>query len=100
MPNHMCTGFDAPQWLINSMDNCGKIEDGVSDASPMAVQIGGDHYKKYAIQPAEYALRNGLGFAEANVVKYITRWRDKGGIEDLRKAIHYLEMLIEFEEGK
>jgi hypothetical protein len=96
----MCTGFDAPQWLIDSMDNCGKIEDGVSDASPMAVQIGGDHYKKYAIQPAEYALRNGLGFVEANVVKYTTRWRNKGGVEDLRKAIHYLEMLIEFEEGK
>lgn len=58
-------------------------------------QEGGDHYQKLAIQPIDYILGNGLGFAEGNVVKYVTRWRDKGGVEDLRKARHYLDLLIE-----
>jgi hypothetical protein len=60
-------------------------------------QVGGDHYKKYAIQPTEYAEKNGLTFSEGCIVKYITRWRDKGGIDDLRKVIHYAELLIELE---
>tara|TARA_R100001510_G_scaffold45804_1_gene42543 strand:+ start:1687 stop:1992 length:306 start_codon:yes stop_codon:yes gene_type:complete len=60
-------------------------------------QVGGDHYKKFKIQPLEYALENGLGICEHAVVKYVTRWSDKNGIEDLRKAIHYLEILIQRE---
>jgi hypothetical protein len=51
-----------------------------------------------AIQPAEYIMRNGIRFAEGCVIKYVSRWRDKGGVEDLRKAIHFLEMLIEYED--
>jgi hypothetical protein len=46
------------------------------------------------IQPLEYALANGIGFIEANVVKYVTRWKVKGGIDDLRKARHYLDVYI------
>jgi hypothetical protein len=65
--------------------------------SALDTQVGGDHYKKLAIQPIEYILGNNLGFAEGNIVKYITRWKDKGGIEDLRKVIHYAEFLIEHE---
>lgn len=64
------------------------------------VQVGGDHYKKLAIQPIEYAHYNKLGPAEFSVVKYVTRWRDKGGVESLRKAIHCIELLIEMEEKK
>lgn len=60
-------------------------------------QVGGNHYQ-LPIQPIEYILANGLGYCEANVVKYVSRWRNKGGIQDLKKAIHYLEMLIEQEE--
>lgn len=60
-------------------------------------QVGGKHYRDMAIQPAEYIMRNGIRFAEGCVIKYVTRWRDKGGVEDLRKAIHFLEMLIEYE---
>ena len=63
--------------------------------SALAVQVGGDHYKKYVIQPFDYITANGLGYAEGNVVKYITRWRDKNGLEDLRKARHYIDLLIE-----
>jgi len=60
-------------------------------------QVGGKHYREMAIQPAEYIMRNGIRFAEGCVIKYVSRWRDKGGVEDLRKAIHFLEMLIEYE---
>jgi hypothetical protein len=58
-------------------------------------QEGGSHYKKLAIQPFEYIVKNGIGFAEGNVIKYVTRWKDKGGIEDLKKARHFLDLLIE-----
>jgi len=60
-------------------------------------QEGGDHYVTLSIQPAQYIIANDLRFAEGCIVKYVTRWRDKGGVEDLRKARHYLDMLIEFE---
>jgi hypothetical protein len=60
-------------------------------------QIGGSHYKQFKIQPLEYALENGLGICEHAVIKYVSRWRDKGGVEDLRKARHYLDMMIERE---
>lgn len=66
-------------------------------SSPFDVQPGGDHYKKCAIQPTEYNHRNNLGFCEGNVVKYVTRWRSKNGIEDLEKAKHYIELLIAME---
>jgi hypothetical protein len=51
-----------------------------------------------AIQPIEYIHKNGLGFCEGNIVKYITRWKTKNGIEDLRKVIHYAELLIQMEQ--
>jgi len=62
-------------------------------------QVGGDHYKDFAIQPTEFIYRNGLNFLEGSAVKYIVRHRRKNGREDLEKAIHYLQMLIEFEYG-
>jgi hypothetical protein len=58
------------------------------------IQIGGNHYKNLEIQPIDYILGNQLGYAEGNVVKYVSRWRDKGGIEDLRKAKQYIDFLI------
>lgn len=58
-------------------------------------QVGGIHYKQMSIQPAEFIIKNDLGFCEGNVVKYVSRWRDKGGVEDLKKARHYINMLIE-----
>ena len=63
-------------------------------ADPYATQVGGNHYAKYAIQPTEYIIKNNLNFCEGNVIKYVTRWKDKGGVEDLKKARHYIEMLI------
>lgn len=63
------------------------------------VQEGGNHYKKCAIQPVEYAHKNGLNYCQGNVVKYITRYKDKNGKEDLLKARHYIDLLIELEYG-
>jgi hypothetical protein len=63
----------------------------------MQIQVGGGHYKDLKIQPIEYILENNLGYCEANVVKYISRWRSKNGVEDLRKAKHYIDFLIERE---
>jgi len=59
------------------------------------VQVGGDHYKKNAIQPWDYIVSNDLGYLEGNVVKYVSRWKDKGGLQDLEKAKHYLDKLLE-----
>jgi len=63
-------------------------------------QVSGNHYKEKEIQPWDYIYANNLGYFEGNCVKYVSRWRDKGGVADLRKAIHYLEKLIELEEAK
>ena len=59
------------------------------------IQIGGQHYKNRKIQPITYIMENELGFCEGNIVKYITRYKDKNGIEDLMKARHYIDFLIE-----
>ena len=58
-------------------------------------QIGGRHYQDFVIQPAEFINKNKLLFAEGNAIKYICRHAYKGGKEDLKKAIHYIEMIIE-----
>ena len=61
-------------------------------------QVGGSHYKGMKIQPMRYSMANGLNACQATVIKYVTRYKEKGGIEDLRKAIHCIELLIEFEQ--
>lgn len=63
-------------------------------------QEGGAHYKDHAIQPIEYIHANKLGFIEGNVVKYITRHASKGGAEDVRKVIHYCELLLQLQYGE
>jgi hypothetical protein len=56
-------------------------------------QVAGDHYKKLKIQPIEYIVANELGFIEGNIVKYATRHKDKGGLQDVNKIIHYAQLL-------
>ena len=63
-------------------------------------QVGGDHYKNMKIQPAEFIHANDIGFFEGNAIKYLSRWHLKNGIEDLKKAIHFIEMLIDLESNK
>lgn len=61
----------------------------------LGTQVGGDHYTRQKIQPVQYIWANNLGFSEGNVVKYVTRWKFKGGVKDLEKARHHLDLLIE-----
>lgn len=68
--------------------------------SPLGTQVGGKHYKDCAIQPVEYIYANNIGYFEGNVIKYVTRWKDKGGIADLEKAKHYIDLLIELSQRK
>ena len=66
--------------------------------SSLQTQVGGDHYRKLKIQPVQYIHANGIPFIEGCIIKYATRWRDKGGIKDLEKIIHFAELLIELED--
>lgn len=75
----------------------GRIDAGQSSAN--ATQVGGAHYAAKPIQPWDFIAANGLGYFEGNVVKYLSRWRDKGGVQDLHKAAHYLKKLIEISEN-
>jgi len=83
--------FDAPS----------KESEPAIETPPLTVantsQIGGSHYKTKAIQPWDYIAANNLGYMEGNIVKYVSRYREKGGVADLEKAKHYLEKLIELE---
>ena len=63
-------------------------------------QIGGSHYSRFNIQPSKFINDNKLLFAEGNAIKYICRHTHKGGKEDLKKAIHYIEMIIERDYSK
>lgn len=65
--------------------------------NPFKQQEGGSHYKDMAVQPAEFIHKNQIGFMEGSVIKYVARWRKKGGLEDLRKARHFLDLLIDME---
>lgn len=65
---------------------------GESSSDALSTQVGGDHYKSCKIQPLEYAYANGLDVCEHAIVKYITRHKAKGGIEDLQKVIHYAQL--------
>lgn len=69
----------------------------MSDA--LTKQVGGSHYKDLAIQPVDYITKNNLGFIEGCVVKYVTRWKHKSSVEDLKKAKHFLEILIQQQEN-
>lgn len=61
------------------------------------VQIGGGHYKDMKIQPIEYIMKNNLNFCQGNVIKYISRYKHKNGLEDLKKVKHYVDLIIQLE---
>lgn len=67
--------------------------------SPKDIQVGGEHYKNFAIQPVEFCQKNELNFCESAVIKYVCRHRDKNGEQDIRKAIHFLHLLLELDYG-
>lgn len=63
-------------------------------------QVGGTHYKNKPIQPWDYIAENGIGYFEGCAIKYLTRWREKGGVQDLLKAQHFISKLVEIETKK
>jgi hypothetical protein len=63
-------------------------------------QIGGTHYGKNVIQPWDFIIANNIGYLEGSAIKYLCRWKNKGGVDDLRKAIHFIEKAIETETGE
>jgi hypothetical protein len=65
--------------------------------SALKEQVGGNHYKSFKIQPIEFITINDLGYIVGNVIKYVCRYKLKNGVEDLRKARHYIDLLIESE---
>lgn len=67
---------------------------------PLKVQVGGNHYKDMPIQPVEFIHANGIPFIEGAVIKYVCRWRNKNGLDDLQKAAHFLELLMQLEKSK
>jgi hypothetical protein len=69
----------------------------MSNEKAMDRQVSGNHYKKYKIQPVEFIYANKVEYCEANIIKYICRHRDKNGLQDLEKAKHYIDLLIELE---
>tara|TARA_R110002126_G_scaffold162366_5_gene310289 strand:+ start:175 stop:408 length:234 start_codon:yes stop_codon:yes gene_type:complete len=70
------------------------------NTSAMQTQVGGRHYKDMEIQPIDFIIKNNIGWCESNAIKYLCRWKYKNGVEDLRKAKHYIELLIEREIKK
>lgn len=65
----------------------------------LSVQVGGTHYKKYKYQPIEFIVDRGYRFIEGNIFKYLCRWRDKNGVADLKKALHYTQLSIDLKQG-
>lgn len=78
----------------------GGLESMHEDINPADIQVAGSHYKGMSIQPSEYIHRNGIGWLEGNAIKYLSRHGKKGGAEDVRKAIHYAMLLLEWEYGE
>lgn len=112
-PNGFSTKhFRLPKGFAVALEEARKEQEGVSAGkqggskvpepkdSALDKQVGGNHYKQAAIQPVEYAHANKLGFMEGSVVKYVSRHKRKNGKEDLEKAKHFIELLIDLEYGE
>ena len=69
-------------------------KDMFDDTFPQNKQIGGSHYKSFRIQPYEFISKNDLSFFQGNVIKYVCRYKDKNGIQDLEKIKHYCDLEI------
>ena len=65
--------------------------------NPLNIQVGGTHYKNFKIQPIEFIQKNNLSFIQGCIIKYICRYKDKNGLQDLEKIKHYVDLLIQLE---
>jgi hypothetical protein len=94
MPYEVETNDKIWSWSGNNLK---LVNEETQTYNPLIAQEGGGHYKDRGIQPLEYTMKNNLSFCEGNVVKYISRYKSKNGIEDLAKVIHYA-LLASYEE--
>jgi len=93
LPCKGCYNTKDKKNFVSLVDN---LKDTVSS---LATQVGGSHYQ-LPIQPIDYIVKNNLGYREGNVIKYVSRHKTKNGAEDIKKAIHYLEMILEEYENE
>ena len=91
---HYGSDTEVSNWIQSFAYTQPQHRDRFNPSKEAAKQVGGNHYQ-LPIQPIDYILKNGLGYCEANVIKYVTRHAKKNGAEDIKKAIHYLEMILE-----
>jgi hypothetical protein len=70
------------------------------EVTALQKQVGGSHYAEMAIQPIEFITANNLSFLEGNIIKYVCRHRNKNGADDIKKAMHYCELLLQMEYGE
>lgn len=94
----MSDGMSEMLWEI-SQGRQDKRE-GEGEPESLAKQIGGDHYKDMNIQPVEFIVANNIPFLEGNVIKYICRHSSKNGVDDIKKAIHYCELMLDLYYGE
>jgi len=91
-----CDSLEEAQNHIDKMlANATPIEKIIEHRS-LSKQVSGSHYKNFKIQPIEFIHKNNLDYIQGNIIKYVCRYKDKNGVEDLEKAKHYIEMLIDF----
>jgi hypothetical protein len=83
-----------PKIIINTGEKNMTSKDMFESVFPQGKQIGGNHYKNFNIQPYEFISKNELSFFQGNVIKYVCRYKNKNGIQDLEKIIHYCELEI------
>jgi hypothetical protein len=96
-PAHTDTLTSEEREEMERMAIASMLTQGSNGTSALDVQVAGNHYKKLKIQPVEYIHGNGIPFIEGCIIKYASRWRDKGGIKDLEKIKHFVDLLIELE---
>lgn len=111
-PQHGSAGsvsyLDMEKWLTYYRTKEKEVLDSVPKSwkdkktivNPNMAQIGGEHYKRCQIQPWDYTIANDLDYFQGSIIKYVTRWKDKGWIQDLHKARHFLDKYIETMETK
>lgn len=72
----------------------------VQEGNPLEKQVGGSHYKGFIIQPVEFIHKNNIDFLSGNIIKYAARHKSKNGAEDVKKIIHYAQLILKLEYGE
>lgn len=89
-----------PEWsTATHLERQVMAKEKLVEGNPLDEQVGGSHYKTMKIQPIEFILQNNLGFCEGNIIKYTCRYSAKNGAEDLKKVIHYAQLLLATKYG-